>query len=145
MKLSTKGAAAIKRYEGCRLQAYKCPAGVWTIGYGHTGADVTEGESWTWEQADSAFLADVAKFEHGVRQSIRFQPSQGQFDALVSLAFNIGLGAFNTSTLLQKLNGGDIVGAACQFVRWCKIGGVYNEGLALRRASELYTFAQGCP
>ena len=145
MKLSVKGADAIRRFEGCVLKAYKCPAGVWTIGYGHTGSEVREGLTWLQHEANAAFLKDIARFESAV-EAVVIQPiSQSQFDALVSLEFNIGVAAFHSSTLLKKLNAGDHVGAACQFARWCKVGGEYNEGLALRRASELYTFARGCP
>jgi lysozyme len=145
MKLSIKGADAIKRYEGCVLKAYLCPAKVWTIGYGHTGSEVREGLTWLQHEANAAFLKDVARFESGVETVTTQIISQQQFDALVSLAFNIGMKAYQDSTLLKKLNSGDHVGAACQFARWNKVNGQYNEGLALRRASELYTFARGCP
>jgi lysozyme len=143
--LSDKGAEALMRFEGCRTAAYQDVGGAWTIGYGHTGPEVVKGLVWTQADCQKHFRADVARFESGVAKATTPIISQQQFDALVSLAFNIGLGAYRESTLLKKLNAGDHVGAACQFVRWNKVGGQYNEGLALRRAAEMYMFARGCP
>lgn len=88
MHISDNGLDLIKRFEGLRLDAYRCPAGVWTIGYGHTGAGVGEGVAITPEQADILLRADVLRFEDGVRR-LAGPCSQGQFDALVSFTFNL--------------------------------------------------------
>lgn len=90
MKTGQEGIDLIKRYEGCRLDAYKCPAGVWTIGYGHTG-DVKPGQRITQAQADAILIADLEKFEKKVNiYYSRYRWTQNEFDALVSFAFNLG-------------------------------------------------------
>lgn len=89
MRISNKGIELIKQFEGCRLHAYKCPAGVWTIGYGHT-AGVASGQTITQEQADELLKGDLVKFEQKVSKYTSYGWSQEEFDALVSFAFNIG-------------------------------------------------------
>lgn len=135
MRTSDKGRSLITRFEGERLRAYRCPAGVLTIGIGHTGPDVTPGLTISRSQAQTLLRADLARFEEGVR---RLAPSakQGQFDALVSFAFNLGLGQLGRSTLLRKHNAGDVEGAAAEFARWTRAGGVVLPGLVRRRAAE---------
>ena len=135
MKLSDKGIALITSFEGLRLTAYRCQANVLTIGYGHT-AGVKEGDGITKEQAIKYFRKDVERFEKAVLEYVTVPLEQHQFDALVSLAFNIGAGAFIGSTLLGMLNQGNYIGAASQFLRWNKAGGKVSKGLVRRRDAE---------
>ena len=140
MKISNKGKDLIKKYEGCKLEAYKCPAGIWTIGYGHTDGNVTSGTIISQEQADKLFNQDIKKFEKGVGQMVKVLVNQNQFDALVSFSFNLGLGALQNSTLLKKLNTKDYQGAANEFDRWVYGGGKKLEGLVRRRREEKELF-----
>lgn len=135
MKLSQRGLDAIKAHEGLRLRAYDDGAGVLTIGYGHTAA-VRAGDQITAEQAEQFLREDVEWAEACVRDAVHVSISQAQFDALTSLVFNIGAGAFRKSTLLQKLNAGDYSGAAQEFVRWNQAGGRVMPGLTKRRLAE---------
>jgi lysozyme len=141
-RISPAGLLAIRKFEGCVLRAYQDVGGVWTIGVGHTGPDVIKGLVWTQEQADAELASDVERFEIAVSTACKVPLTQGQFDSLVSLAFNIGAGAFMSSTLVRKLNAGDLAGAAAQFVVWNRAAGVFNPGLLSRRAAELWTFAR---
>jgi len=145
MRTSAAGIEAIKRFEGCVLRTYKCAAGVCTIGYGHTGPDVTEGLSWTAAQADAALVRDLTRFELAVEDAIARPLTQGQFDAMVSLAFNIGAQAFRDSTLVKRFNAGDSAAAGAQFTVWNKVGGQVNASLLARRAAELWMFARATP
>lgn len=138
MKLSEGGRKLIKRFEGCRLEAYRCAAGVWTIGYGHTG-DVAPGTKITQHQADVLFDYDVERFEDGV-SALPVLLTQPQFDALVSLAFNVGLARVAQSTLLRKLRAGDVQGAASEFMKWKLAAGKVQPGLVRRRAAERELF-----
>lgn len=142
MKTSAAGIAAIQRFEGCVLRTYKCAAGVLTIGYGHTGPEVVEGLVWTQAQADASLVRDLERFERAVVAAITRPMTQGQFDAMVSLAFNVGAKAFATSTLVKRFNASDVEGAGRQFVVWNKVAGRLNHGLLQRRAAELWTFAR---
>lgn len=135
-EISTEGLAAIKQHEGLRLNAYRCPADVPTIGYGSTGKHVSMGMSITESEAEALLRKDVARFEECVNAYPTVPLSQGQFDALVSFAFNLGCGALKTSTLLKKLNRGDYQGAADQLPRWNKAGGKALAGLTRRRNEE---------
>jgi lysozyme len=139
MKLSEAGIELITSFEGLGLTAYKCQAGVWTIGYGHTG-NVKRGDKITKEQALEYFRKDVKRFEDAVLQSVTAPLRQYQFDALVSLAFNIGAGAFRKSTLLKYLNQRLYATAAEQFGKWNKAGGVVSKGLVRRRHAEYLMF-----
>jgi len=125
MKTSQRGIDLIKKFEGCRLMPYHCSAGVLTIGYGHTGKDVRPGMVITQETAEALLRKDLAKFESGV-ESLAKKTTQGQFDALVAFAFNIGLGALAGSTLLKMHNAVDYAGAAKQFPKWDKADGTHN-------------------
>lgn len=142
MRTSPAGIETIKRFEGCVLSAYRCAAGVCTIGYGHTGPDVTDGITWTAGRADAALAADLGRFERAVEAAVTSPMTQGQFDALVSLAFNIGTKAFAESTLVKKFNAGDIPGAGRQFTVWNRVKGVFNPALLERRTAELWMFAR---
>lgn len=125
----------IRAFEGIKLKAYKCPAGVWTIGYGATGPGITAGLVWTLEQAKDRLAKDVATFAAGVAK-IAGDCTQGQFDGLVSFAYNCGLSALKSSTLLRKHLAGDHAGAAREFARWNKAGGKVLAGLTRRRTAE---------
>ncbi|MBB5709694.1 lysozyme [Sphingomonas xinjiangensis] len=130
----------IKAFEGCKLRAYTCSAGVPTLGWGATGPDIKLGMVWTQKQAADRLASDVAKFADGVAK-IAGDCSQGQFDALVSFAFNCGLAALKSSTLLRKHISGDHAGAAKEFLRWNKAGGKVLAGLTRRRAAEAKLYA----
>jgi lysozyme len=139
MKTSLKGIALIKEYEGLRLGAYLCSAGVLTIGYGHTGG-VKEGDLITEQKAEQLLQDDLKKFENGVLRLVRVPLTQNQFDALVSFAFNLGVGNLGKSTLLKMLNDRDYKGAAGQFIRWNKAAGKELAGLTRRRIAESELF-----
>jgi lysozyme len=139
MKTSPKGIALIKDFEGLRLGAYLCSAGVLTIGYGHTGG-VKEGDLITEQKAEQLLQDDLKKFENGVLRLVRVPLTQNQFDALVSFAFNLGVGNLGKSTLLKMLNDRDYKGAAGQFIRWNKAAGKELAGLTRRRLAESALF-----
>jgi lysozyme len=135
MKTSEKGINLIKKFEGCRLIAYKCPAGILTIGYGHT-RNVHKGEVITQQQADELLKQDLLVYEAGINV-MRLNINQNQFDSLVSFAFNLGLGALQKSTLLKriKVNPNDPK-IKDEFLRWSYAGGKQLKGLLLRRQAE---------
>lgn len=138
MELSQSIKSKIKAWEGCRLTAYRCPAGVLTIGYGHTGPDVTPGKRITQAEAAALFEADIKKFADGVATRLRAAGiNNDQFDALVSLAYNIGIGAFQKSTLFKKVmaNPADPTIRA-EFAKWVRGGGTVLPGLVKRRVAE---------
>ena len=127
----------IKRFEGCKLKAYLCPAGIPTIGWGATGPDIHIGLVWTQEQADERFREHLSEFGDGVAALVKAAPTSAhQMAALVSFAFNLGTGALAHSTLLRKHIAGDYAGAAGEFGRWNKAGGRVLAGLTTRRAAE---------
>jgi lysozyme len=140
MKLSRAGLDFIKQAEGFRSRAYQDSAGVWTIGYGHTG-NVRPGDVVTEAEALDLLAKDAAASEAAVDRLVTVQINQQQFDALVSFCFNLGAGALEGSTLLRLLNDGDFAGAADQFQRWVYAGGTQLPGLAKRRAAEARMFA----
>lgn len=141
MKLSPAGEAFIKGFEKCRLSAYLDQARMWTIGWGHTGPDVKMGTFWTQAKADATFYLDVAFAEEAVNKFVTTIITQNQYDALVSFIYNIGVQAFEDSTLLQLLNAGNPADASRQFSRWNKVHGVISAGLTHRRAAEENLFA----
>jgi lysozyme len=141
VKTSPAGIKAIEGYEGCRLTAYQDSVGVWTIGVGHT-IGVVPGMTITQEEADDLLAEDLANAEAAVNSLVKVPLSQPQFDALASLVFNIGPGAFRSSTLLRKLNAGDYEGAAAEFPRWCRAGDQILPGLEKRRAAEAAMFKE---
>ena len=144
MKTSSNGTSLIKEFEGFVANAYLCPAKVWTIGIGTTiypnGVKVKKGDKCTLEQALEYLQHDLKSFEKTVNESVKVPLSQNQFDALVSLAYNIGSGAFKNSTLLKKLNAKDYAGAADQFLVWNRGGGKVLKGLVRRREAERALF-----
>lgn len=143
-KISNNGVSLIKEFEGCRLTAYRCSAGTWTIGYGHTGTvdgkAVASGMTITAAKATELLKADLSKFEAAVNTYVAAPITQNMFDALVSFAFNCGTGALKGSTLLKKLNAKDYNGAAAEFPKWNKAGGVVLNGLVRRRERERQLF-----
>ncbi|HBC0574587.1 lysozyme [Serratia marcescens] len=144
MQISKSGIELIKRFEGLRLKAYQDSVGVWTIGYGWTqpvdGKKVGPGMQIDQATADRLLKCGVVQYEQGVNQLVRVRITQGQFDALVSFAYNLGLRSLSTSTLLRKLNDGDKQGAADEFGRWVNAGGKRLDGLVERRAAEREMF-----
>lgn len=140
MKISQAGLDLIKSFEGLRLMAYRDIVGVKTIGYGHTGPDVYDGEEWNLAQCEAQLAKDVARFEVGVLKLCKRPPRQNQFDALVSFAFNLGLPALAQSTLLRCYNLGNEPDAAKEFGKWNHAGGRVVEGLTRRRAAEAKLF-----
>lgn len=139
MQLSQSGLKLTEMAEGCRLEAYQDSVGVWTIGYGHTNG-VCAGQVITQEQADALAYADEAQAVEAVNRLVNIPLMQGEFDALVDFVFNLGTAAFASSTLLKLLNGGDLAGAASQFVLWDHAGGKELAGLLRRRLAEKQLF-----
>jgi lysozyme len=137
---SRNGLALTEQYEGCRLTAYQDQVGVWTIGYGHTGADVTPGLTITQTEAEALLAKDVLAASRCVNTLVKLQLTQGEFDALVDFVFNLGPGNFLRSTLLTALNAGNLARAAAQFECWDRAGGVIVAGLLRRRQAELSLF-----
>lgn len=144
MQISENGLALIRRFEGCSLAAYLCPAGKWTVGYGWTqpvdGRPVQRGMKISQAQAERLLRCGVVQYEQAVSRVVRVPLTQNQFDALVSLAYNIGPLAFSTSTLVRMLNAGNYAGAADQFLRWNKSGKKILPGLVARRGAERELF-----
>ncbi|WP_044034749.1 lysozyme, partial [Microcystis aeruginosa] len=144
MKVSQNCIDLIKKWEGCKLTAYKCPAGVWTIGIGTTcypdGRRVREGDKITDQQAEGFLVNECEEKAKAVDELVNVDLHQNQFDALVSFAYNVGIGAFKESTLRRKLNEKDYEGAANEFKRWNKatVNGVQVvlDGLTNRRKDE---------
>ncbi|MFN3074739.1 lysozyme [Acinetobacter sp. TY2] len=142
--VSTTGIALICSFEGLKLKAYDDGVGVWTIGFGTTiypnGIKVRKGDTCTEAQAKAYMAHDLKKFESAVDSAVTVSINQNQFDALVSLTYNIGTGAFKESTLLKRLNALDYKGASAQFAVWNKGGGRVMQGLVNRRAVERELF-----
>lgn len=140
MQASQAGIDIIKQYEGLRLKAYLCPAGVWTIGYGHTSSAgeprVVRGMSITADEADRILRQDLRKFEEAVDDMVKASISQGQFDALVSFAFNCGIGALQKSTLLKQVNAKRFDRVPAELMKWTKADGKELPGLVRRRRAE---------
>lgn len=137
-KLSVQIKEMIKQWEGCRLTAYRCPAGVLTIGYGHTGPDVRQGMTISRAQADELFDGDIGAFARQVDRVLAgVRPTQNQYDALVSLAYNIGAGRLQESRLL-KLVRADAADPAIEgeFMKYVNAGGRQLPGLVRRRRAE---------
>jgi lysozyme len=136
------GLALTERFEGCQLAAYQDQVGVWTIGYGHTGAGVCSGLTITQDQAAALLMSDVAAAAAYVNQVVTVALQQNEFDALVDFVFNLGRGAFAGSTLLKNLNAGNFAAAADQFDLWDHAGGKVVAGLLRRRQAETALFGQ---
>lgn len=136
METSQAGVDLIKKFEGCKLSAYTCPAGVLTIGVGSTGPHVKPGMVITQDAADALLKKDLKRFELAVNGVAGDHTTQNQFDAMVSLAFNIGVSAFRSSTVARKHKAKNYEGAAEAFRMWNKAGGKVLIGLVKRREAE---------
>jgi lysozyme len=140
MRTTQNGIDIIKKWEGLRLESYLCPADVWTIGYGHTGKSINKGLKITEVEAEALLKLDLLKFETYL-SNLPIKINQNQFDALISLVFNIGQGNFGKSTLLKKImvNSNDPA-IEQQFYRWnkAKVNGILTSlpGLTSRRTEE---------
>lgn len=146
MKASKAAYDLIKRFEELRLEAYLCPAGRWTIGWGHT-AYAEPGQAISEAEAEQLLHDDVQPLESLISAAVTVPIEQHEFDALVSFCFNVGRGNFTKSTLLRRLNAGDHAGAAAEFARWTMAGArIVGQpprtlpGLVARRAAELAMF-----
>ncbi len=157
MKISEAGIQLIKSFEGCHRSPYRCPAALWTIGYGHVlypdqarlktpertayPLNAEHNRTFEYDEIDSILEKDLERFEAGV---LRLCPSaadsQSQFDAIVSFSFNVGLGNLQASTLRMKYNRGEFEGAADEFLKWRKSNGVVLAGLVRRREAERALF-----
>ena len=144
MHVSPSGVDLICNFEGLRLKAYDDGVGVWTIGFGTTkypnGIRVKKGDTCTLDQAKTYMQNDLKSFEQTVNNTVKVPLNQNQFDALVSLAYNIGSTAFKNSTLVKRLNEGNYNAAANQFDLWVNAGGKRMQGLVNRRAAERTLF-----
>lgn len=153
--VSERGIALVKEFEGFgdtrryaagdprRGDPYRCPAGVWTQGYGRTRGITERSPRITEGEATANLREDMAEYARGVAAVLARPATQNQFDAMVSLAFNIGLAGFGRSTVLRKFNAGDTAGAAEAFRLWNKAGGQVSPGLVRRRAREVALFTDG--
>jgi lysozyme len=136
MKTNDAGLALIRQFEGCRLKAYKCPAGVWTIGYGWTHG-VKPTDQWTQAQAEEMLVKGLDQYENAVQSAIGAHvTTSNQFSALVSICYNIGAGNFVKSSMLRHHKAGDYQKAADAFLLWNKAGGKVLNGLTKRRQAE---------
>src|SRR5215217_5313643 len=142
MKTGAGGLALIKAFEGLGLKAYSDSVGVPTIGYGSTGQHVKLGQTITRTQAELLLKLDLLRFEAAIARLVHVPLNQNQTDALVSFAFNVGIGALEKSTLLRKLNDGDYNAVPSQLQRWNKAGGKVLPGLVRRRLAEGELFAR---
>lgn len=142
MKINADGIDLIKKWEGLKLEAYLCPANVWTIGYGHTRT-AKPGMKITQTEAERLLRSDLQKFEQAVRNAVKVDLTENQFAALVSWVYNIGEGAMKSSTLLKKLNAGDYDSVPSELMRWNKVKGKPVKGLTNRRAAEAGLWSKG--
>jgi lysozyme len=141
MKCNEEGLSILKRYETLKLVSYKCPAGIWTIGWGHTGPEVGPNQSITADHANMLLRKDVEKFEREVSSLLKRKVTENQFSALVVFVFNIGSDQFKDSTLLLKMNShAPLDHCAEEFLRWNKCKGQTLRGLTNRRKEEKNLF-----
>jgi len=144
MQISYRGIELIKSYEKCKLTAYlPTPNDVWTIGWGTTGFGIHQGLSIMQETADNWFARDLQKFSNGVSAVVSTQTTQLEFDAMVSLAYNIGLANFEKSTVLKQHNAGMFTEAEAAFALWNKQKGKVLNGLTKRRETEAKLYHEG--
>lgn len=128
----------IKKYEGFSSRAYKCPSGVWTVGWGHTGRDINKDTILTREEAELMLKKDVTNLQEQILFLLDGKPSMNELDALTSLVYNVGLGAFKKSRLLKRINlkeNGELI--AKEWIEFNKAGGKIQKGLLRRRAEEI--------
>ena len=139
MNISQEGLSLIKKFEGCELKAYRCPANVLTIGYGIT-KNVTENMEISQEEADEMLNEEITEYEEYVNNMVKVPLEQNQFDALCSWVYNLGPTNLEKSTLLKLLNAGDYHLIPSQIRRWNKAGGETLTGLIRRREAESLLF-----
>ena len=137
-KVNERAIEIIRKYESLKLEAYLCPAGVWTIGWGHTGPEVKEGMKITKTEAEKLFQEDIASAARSVESLVTVKTSDNQFSELVSFVFNIGHGHFANSTLLKKIN--TCERCENEFDRWIRCKGEILPGLIKRRKEERSLF-----
>lgn len=128
----------IKKYEGFSSQAYKCPAGIWTVGWGHTGRDINKDTILTREEAELMLKKDVANLQEQILFLLDDKPTTNELDALTSLCYNVGLGAFKKSRLLKRINlkeNGELI--AKEWIEFNKVNSKVVKGLLRRRAEEI--------
>ena len=135
--------ALIRKSEGLRLKAYQDVGGVWTVGYGHCGPDVTPNKKITVDEAEALLSTDANHACDSVLTLTNGNVSQGQLDALTDFVFNLGSTKLKTSTLLKKHNAGNYAGAAAEFSRWVYCNGRVEAGLIKRRACEAHLYLSG--
>jgi len=156
MKVSAKAIKMIMHHEGVRQKPYRCPAKLWTIGVGHVlypeqgklkiderdgfALKIEDFRTFPMEEVDAILRADLDRFERGVEKFCPVPLTQGQFDALVSFSFNVGLGTLQRSTLRQKVLRGDMEGASEELLKYCMAGGKVLRGLLNRRKDEQAVF-----
>ena len=136
----------VAKHEGLRLEAYKCPAGEWTIGYGCTrinGREVRSSDRITKAEAEAMLKQECARVRSQIADSVHVPVSLGEFTALVDFVYNIGIGSFRRSTLLKKLNAARYVDSAYEFMKWKYAAGKELPGLVLRREDEKKLFLEG--
>jgi len=139
MQISEEGKQLIKKFEGCRLEAYKCSAGVWTIGYGRT-TNVEEGDTCTQEEAEKWLNEELVVYGAYVNDAVLITLEQNEFDALVAWTYNLGSTNLNNSTMLRVLNENQKEDVPHQMRRWNKANGKVLEGLVRRREAEALLF-----
>tara|TARA_R100000234_G_C4966553_1_gene164174 strand:- start:145 stop:582 length:438 start_codon:yes stop_codon:yes gene_type:complete len=140
MNISKEGLSLIKKFEGCELEAYLCPAGVWTIGYGHT-KDVKEGDKINKDEADYLLQEEMIEYESYINDFVEVPLEQNQFDALCSWVYNLGPTNLKNSTMLRVLNEEKYADVPQEIKRWNKAGGEVLDGLIKRREAEAKMFA----
>ncbi len=140
MNISKEGLSLIKKFEGCELEAYLCPAGVWTIGYGHT-KDVKEGDKINKEEADYLLQEEMIEYESYINDFVEVPLNQNQFDSLCSWVYNLGPTNLKNSTMLRVLNEEKYADVPQEIKRWNKAGGEVLDGLIKRREAEAKMFA----
>jgi len=141
--INQDGINIVKEYEGLRLKPYICPAGKWTVGYGHTG-NVNVGVIISEEKANQLLANDLSSSASTVESLVKVALNHNQFSALVSFAFNVGSGSFSRSTLLRKLNAGNYGAVPEELKRWVKAGGKPLSGLVSRRLKESELWSRPC-
>ncbi len=139
MYISQEGIDLVKKFEGCKLEAYQCAAGVWTIGYGSTHG-VQKGDVWSQEKAEIMLIDELEEYGNHVSDFVTVPLHQCQFDALTSWCFNLGPTNLNESTMLKVLNQGSYEEVPYQLKRWNKVNGQVNDGLIRRREAEALLF-----
>lgn len=147
MEINKAGKDLIKRFEGCKLKAYKCPANVWTIGFGNTfyedGTKVKEGEVITQERADELFDIIISDFVRMTDALVKSDVTENNFSAIVSFTFNVGTGNLKKSTLLKKVNvDPKDPTIKAEFMKWTKANNVVLKGLVRRREAEAKLYEQ---